>query len=256
MQKLTYLFAAALIAACGRDDNTQKVALPLPTQEAAFASTEPVEERADETPSEILSRFQQDIETCKHLIEEIKNDQAFIESFLPWDARKDRSYVTFLRESSLSDAPATQYVVLNEKYLHLGHDYHEVPWAVAWAPNGGIYCAPTFGRLKEIENLGESPEAWQIRTFFLDGALSSLVHPSTDMTDGFLEFHELESMLGEALELYRGSQRSSLYSWIENAIREIEQSRKNVSAESGRLTLTGQHQELDTRIGALRRMFQ
>jgi hypothetical protein len=226
----------------------------LPTDYKLYSGTASVGEGAAAgTLGEILSRFQRDIQACKNLIEEIKNDKAFVASFLPSDARNNGSYVNFLRESSFSRAPATQYVILNQQYLHLGQDYHEVPWAVAWGPDG-IYCAPTFGRLREIENSGESSEAWQIRKFFLDGGLSSLVHPSTDMTDGFLDFHELESLLQEALDLYRGPQRSSLYSWMEEAIREIEQSRKDVSAESGRLTLTEQHDELDYRIVVLRRM--
>lgn len=253
MKKLAYLLAVVLGSGCGRDHDVPAPALPIPAQKEASASTEPAVARAAGTSREILSRFEQDVHICKLLIEEIKNDQAFVESFVPLEARKQRSYVSFVQESSFSGKPAAQYVTLNYKYLHLGHDYHEVPWAIAWTPNDNIYCAPTFARLREIENLGDSPEAWQIREFFLDGALSSLLHPSADMTDGFIEFHELESLVQEALRLYRGPQRSSLHSWMEKAIREIEQSRKDVSEEAV-LSLSEQHAELDRRIGSLRRM--
>lgn len=207
----------------------------------------------DRTPSAVLAAFKSDLAICTSIVRVLRADRSFVESFLSADSRKSKPLETFLRQSPYSITPEVSYVLRNPKYFQIEVSFHGDPWAVAWVENEAIYCAPTFERLKEIEALGESEEAWSIRVFFLDRALQSLSQPSLELLDGTIEFEEFQTYVAEASRRYSHTQQAAFLAWTKKAIETIQLGRKKIEDGSAGRSISQQNKMLDDRIFYLRR---
>jgi hypothetical protein len=202
--------------------------------------------------SEILRAFRKDISVCKSITTVLKADRSFVDKFISFKNRQVKAVEAFLRESPSSDSPDFQYVLRNAEYFDIEVSMHGHAWAVAWVEGEGIYCALTYNRLRAVEALGESPQAWEIRKFFLDKALQGMEHPSDEMSDGLVDFEQFKSLVLDADKLYSGPQRSKFIAWIGTAINAIDSSRKRVVDGAAGLSASEQNKVLDDRIAFLR----
>ena len=229
----------AVVAACWAQANAQPSANHPPAAQTS--------ERAA-----ILAAFRSDIAVCKSIVKLLSTDRAFMESFTPHVNRASKQFLAFLLESSNYSSTEFQYVLRNQEYLDIDVWHHGEPFAVAWVENEGIYCAPTLARLREIEALGESEEAWNVRQFFLGKMLASLEHPSHEITSGLVDFEAFMSFVAEANGRYEHTHRHKFIAWTLTAIRTIESSRKDIQDGANGSSLSEQNKILDDRVSRLR----
>jgi hypothetical protein len=221
----------------------------------ADAQTLPDPRRKDQLSpqSEILRAFRQDLAACSAITKLLQTDRYFVDSFTPYVNRASKPFTEFLRASPNAKSEAFQYVLRNAKYFEIDVSMHGDAWAVAWVEGEGIYCAPTFARLKAIEALGESAQAWTVRRFFLDKALKSLEHPSNEMASGALvDFDRFKSLVVETHKRYSGVQRSKFVAWLHSTIKEIDGSGSRIMDGAAGLSAAEQAKTLDERIAFLR----
>jgi hypothetical protein len=224
----------------------------------ADAQPSPDSRRANQaTPrATVLAAFQTDIAVCRSITKIMKTDRRFIQSFSSAANRDTRGVESFLRESPNAKSEDFQYVLRNLEYFDIDVANHGDPWAVAWVEGEGIYCAPSFGRLKAIENLGESAQAWEVRKFFLDKALQALEHPvDREMAGGGqIEFDKFKALVLEADKRYSRAQRPMFRAWTRAAIKIVESGRSRIDDGAAGLSAAEQNKILDEWVRFLRRI--
>jgi len=221
-------------------------------QVGAQPVTDAQRKRQGSDQSAILTAFRKDISVCSAITKVLRGDRQFIESFTPAANRTSKPFAAFLRDSPNSSSEVFQYVLGNVEYFEIDVSMHGYAWAVAWVDGEGIYCAPTFARLKAIEALGESRQAWNVRKFFLDKALQNLEHPSDVMVSGLVDFEQFKSLVLEASKRYSGAQRANFVAWVRTAIKEIEAGKAKIEDGAAQLPASEQNKILDDRIALLR----
>lgn len=200
------------------------------------AATDSPPVKAIQTPAALLSMFQADVQVCASLMRLLESDRSFIDTFLPVQIRQKQSVESLLSRSAHAKSREVDYFLWNRKYLEIGVDFHGEPWAVAWMEKEPIYCAATFARLDEIEALGESADAWNVRVHFLDKALENLDHPSNEGPGNMVAFEAFERYVRQASKVYTGTQKLPFYAWIDKAINVIDLSRKDIADGAAGLT--------------------
>lgn len=221
------------------------------------AESEVKPETKAETPAAVLAGFEADVKACTSLVNALELDPEFMDAFGMAQRRNPKPVEVVLGESAVADLPEVKYFLSHRKYMALGMTLFKCdPWAVAWMDNEVIYCAPTLERLREIEELGESAEAWRIRLFFLNKALELLRMPWDESEDPRIEFDRFKTYVLEASRRYTGAQQAALRAWLNKAIQTLEVTRKDIAEGAASQMSQQQHQMMDERIAFLRQLAQ
>jgi len=203
------------------------------------------------TPAAVLAAFRNDLSICTAIVKTMKADAGFLKAFIPLETRQAKSREALLRESPFAKTPEYQHVIDHPQYFFVGVSHHGDPFAEAWVEDEAVFCGPTLQRLKYIEALGESAEAWSVREYFLDKLLESLSHPS-DEGSGGIEFETLEPFVREAADIYDGPMRPRFLAWAQKAAVTVDAGRSAIVAGAAGLGAEEQHRMLDERIAVLR----
>lgn len=204
------------------------------------------------TPAEVLQAFRNDLAVCDALVNTMKADTGFLQAFKSADIRRTRSRESLLRESPFAGTPPYEHLIANPQYFFLGVGHPENPFAAAWVPGEPVFCGPSLARLKTVEALGESEEAWTVRQYFLDKLLASLSHPSRENAGGSIDFEYLEPFIREAANRYKGPIRPRFLAWLQQAIAAVQAGRAQIEDGAAGLSAETQHGMLDERIAILR----
>jgi hypothetical protein len=208
------------------------------------------------TPAAVYARFNSELQACHALVKVVATDRPFVEAFQSAKVRSSQPVDALLRKSSVARTPEVEYFLNQGKYMVLDVDFHVDPWGVAWVPNEAIYCALNFEVISDIEALGESEEAWSVRLFFLDRALENLSPPGDESPGGMVPYDRFKTYVLEASKLYTNSQKSAFRSWLDKAIKTVDESRKGIEDGAAGLTSQQQQQMLDERLAFLRQLAQ
>jgi len=208
------------------------------------------------TSAEIFAAFQKDIATCKSAVNTFESDHAFVLDFGDAEKRSSKPLEDFLRRASFAKSGDIQYILANLKYFEIGVTYHPTEFAIAWAKSEPIFCALTQQRLKEIEMIGESPEAWEIRVDFLDRWLADLRPPSDELDYYPEQYEEFNRFILEAAKLYSSSHRPKFLSWAKKSIEHFESQRGQLEEGAGGQTLAEQNKIIDSEVLFLRSLIE
>ena len=187
----------------------------------------------NDAAAKIRSAFQRDLAMCGGIIKRIGTDRDFVDAFLSAGDREAKSLAGLIRKSPYAQTPEYVYLLSNPDTIDVGVSYHGHPWAVAWVENEAIYCAPTLERMQDIEALGESAEAWQVREFFLDKALQYSESSGGDTSDANkIKQGEFQTLVQQASQRYTGEQRPQFIAWTRKAIDIIERQRSEETVDA------------------------
>lgn len=244
--RLVVMFCVALcIAACGEKAQTND-------QQTAPAGTVAQSRSA----AELLAAFRTEISVCVSAMQTFERDRAFLEAFMDASKRESRPLEDFLRQAAFAKSGDIQYILSNLKYFVIDVSFHPTGFAVAWVRNEPVYCAVGMKRLEEIEALGESPEAWEVREYFLERWLKDL-RPPSDEADFFPEQYEgFNKFVTAASKLYSANFRPQLHAWGKTAIEHLESQRGGLQEGAGGQTLAQQNAILDSEEAFLRTLLQ
>lgn len=238
---------AFTVVACGESNKDKSMS----TQPASAVSS-----ASAITAHEILLAFQKDIAICKSAMKLIGMDRAFMKEFLSTQNRKPITLVNFLRQSSVANKEEIQFILANPKFFEIEINFHPYEFAVAWVDGEAIFCAPTNQRLQDIEALGESQEAWEVRENFLDRWLAHLKSPSDEADYSPNQFSQFKQFVIQASRLYSSSQRQRFYAWVNNAIEHVELQRSTLEEGAGGQTLAEQNKIVDGEVFFLKSLLE
>jgi hypothetical protein len=251
LQTLTLLCFISWVTGCEKSSDHQPLAASQPTSGVITGVNASQAKTQRQTAAEILAAFHKDISVCTSVVKVFETDRSFIDEFLSAEKRNSRPLGDFLRQASFASAVEVQYILSNLKYFFIDVDMEGNAMAVAWVDNEGIFCTPSFLRLQEIEALGESSEAWEIRVNFLDRELKNLIPTDSVLGDSEEQFKYFKANVEEAFRMYSSTQRHKFIAWVKKAIAHIELQRNNLSTDAG-LSLEELNKRIDEKIGSLR----
>ncbi len=243
--RLIVMFSVALcIAACSEGGQTNN-------QQSA-----PAEARPTKSAEELHAAFKTELTVCVSAMQTFERDRAFLEAFTDAPRRESQPLEDFLRQASFAKSGDIQYILSNLKYFVIDVSFHPTGFAVAWVRNEPVYCALSMKRLEEIEALGESPEAWEVREYFLDRWLKDL-RPPSDEADFFPEQYEgFNRFVTAASKLYSVNFQPYLHAWGKTAIEHLEAQRVGLREGAGGQTLAEQNGILDNEVAFLKTLLQ
>lgn len=256
--KYVITFLLILLCACsgekhsGLDSkNAEKIAAASVTQ--AVPTKVNVENKAPALSAvEMLAAFHKDIEVCKSVAKLLKDDLSFVD--IDYSTPQPEPLDVLSRQPKYTNSEHFKHILGNRKYFFVGIANMEVgnPWAEAWVDNDEhIFCQLTLRRMDEIELLGESPEAWEIRKYFLDKTLNGFSPITSLMGDAELESEWFKSEIQEASQRYLHDQRPKFLAWVNKAILLIEKERNEIKADDV-FSIEWQKKTLDGRLSYLR----
>lgn len=247
MRLLTIIIAIIFLTACSEKEH---LGIGSRQMEKPAEATKPMAQAL--TAVEMLEAFKKDISVCKSVVRLLKDYRSFIK--IDYSTPQPIPLEVFLRHPQYANSTEFKHILLNQQYFLIDKANMEIgnPWAVAWVDDGdGIFCQVTIQRLDEIEALGESQEAWNIREYFLDKTLYGLVPVSSLMVDSYVDFMGLKSLVMEASNRYVLTQRPKFIAWTKKAIEVIEKSRSTIQKDDV-VTPVEQNNVIDERISFLR----
>lgn len=244
--RLIVIYCIALfIVGCGDKGQTNN-------QQPAPAA----EVKQTKSAAELLAAFKTEISTCASAVQTFEKDRAFLEEFMDANKRRAKPLQDYLRQASFSKSADIQYVLANQKYFVVDVTYHPTEFAVAWVKDEPVYCGVSEQRLKEIETLGESLEAWEIRRYFLDRWLKDLRSPSDEMDFYPEQYEDFNKLVMPASKLYSTALRSQFLAWGKTAIAYFKSQRKELQEGAGGQTLAEQSKILDKEVAFLTALLQ
>ncbi len=248
--RIAVAFCAVLsLAACGEDSQTNT---QLPATTAAIKLPKPLAK----TGAEQLAEFKNDLTICTSAMLTFEKDRAFLEAFMDANKRSAKPLEDFLRQASFSKSADIQYILANRKYFVIDVSFHPTEFAVAWVKDEPVYCGVSEQRLEEIEVLGESPEAWEVRQYFLDRWLKDLRSPSDEMDFYPNQYEDFNKVVTPASRLYATNQRSLWLAWVKKAIEHLDSQRGELEEGAGGQTLAEQNKILDKEVAVLTTFLQ
>ena len=224
--------------------------------EEKIVATQAVPTKANVAPSlsavEMLAAFHKDIEVCKSVAKLLKDDRSFVD--VDYATPQPEPLDVLSRQPKYANSEYFKHILSNRKYFVVGIANMEVgnPWAEAWIDNDEhIFCQLTPQRMDEIELLGESQEAWEIREYFLDKTLYGLSPITSLMGDNEVEFEGLKTETQEASHRYLHELRPKFIAWAKKAIGVIEKERGEIKADDV-FSIEEQNKILDGRLSFFR----
>lgn len=234
---------ALTVVACGETNQDQSA-----TNKSVSAVVAEQSALQNMSATQIFAAFQKDISVCISAMNTFETDHAFVLEFGNAEKRASKPLEDFLRHASFAKAGDIQYILANRKYFVIDVTYHGSEFAIAWVKLEPIFCAPTHQRLKEIEMLGESPEAWEIREHFLSRWLADLSPPSDEMDFYPEQYEGFNRFVMEAAKLYSSSHRPKFLAWVKKAIEHFELQRGLLEEGAGGQTLAEQNKFIDDEV--------
>lgn len=256
--KYVITFLIILLCACSKEKhsgldskNAEKISSVSVTQ--AVPTQVNIENKAPALSAvEMLAAFHRDIEVCKSVAKQLKDDRSFVD--IDYSTPQPEPLDVLSRQPKYADSEYFKHILGNRKYFVVGIANMEVgnPWAEAWVDNDEhIFCQLTPQRMDEIELLGESQEAWEIREYFLDKTLYGLSHITSLMGDNEVEFEVLKTLTQEASHRYLHELRPKFIAWAKKAIGVIEKERSTIKADDV-FSIEEQNKILDGRLSFFR----
>lgn len=243
MRRILIALIVMLALGCNRDQS----------QVSGVATDAPGEQSIkNPSASSIATQFQRDIKACEAVVKLMARDKPFIDDFVDADHRSEHKFVWFLRASPFASRSEYEYIIRNAQYFDIDVSFDGDPLSVAVVDGTGIYCAPTLERLKAVEALGESNEAWGVREFFLDKWLASLYPPGNEMLGWGIDFSELSREITEASRLYKTTERQNFVRWLAKATTAVEKMRNGIVDGSAGLSADQQNADIDKWISFLK----
>lgn len=244
--RIAIAFCAVLsLVACGEESQTNN-------QQPATAPMA----RPTKSAAELLAAFKTEISTCVSAVQTFEKDRAFLDEFMDASRRESKRLEDFLRQASFAKSGDVQYIINNPKYFVVDVTFHPTAFAVAWVKGEPVYCGVSVQRLQEIEALGESPEAWEIRSYFLDKWLKDL-RPPSDEADFYPEqYEEFNKFVAPASKLYSTTLRPQFVAWGKTAIAHLDSQRGELQEGAGGQTLAEQNKILDEEVASLTALLQ
>jgi hypothetical protein len=262
MRILTLIVFAISLCACSEKEHS--VVNSKSAGKVATASvTQSVQAKTNiesKTPAlsavEMLNAFHKDIEVCKSVAKLLKDDRSFIG--VDYSTPQPETLVVLARQPKYSNLEDFKHILNNKKYFIVDIANMEVgnPWAVAWTENDeNIFCQLTPQRMEEIELLGESQEAWEIREYFLDKTLFGLSPITNLFGDNEVEFEYLKTLTQEASHRYLHELRPKFIGWAKKAIGVVEKERSEVKPDDV-FSVDVQNKILDKRLSFFRNVVE
>lgn len=244
--RLVVIFCIALfVAACGEERQTD-IRQPAPV----------VEESQTKSAAELLTAFKTEISVCVSAMQTFERDRAFLAKFTDGPRREAEPLEDFLREAAFARSGDIQYILANLKYFVIDVSARPTEFAVAWVRNEPVYCAVSNMRLEEIEALGESPEAWEVREYFLDRWLKDLRAPGDEADFSPEQYEGFNKFVMAASKLYTTNFRPQFREWVTAAIEHLGSQRAGLRDGAGGQTLAEQNKILNKEVGFLRTLLQ
>lgn len=244
--RLVTIFCIALsIAGCG-EKNPSNSQPPAPVATATQTKS----------AAEMLADFKTDISTCNSAVLTFEKDRAFLEQFSDDTKRNSKSVEDFLRQASFANSEDIQYILNHRKYFVIDVSFHPSAFAVAWVKNEPVYCEVSILRLQEIEELGASPEAWEIRSHYLDRWLKDLQSPSNESDFSLSQYESFNRFVKDAAKLYSSNYQPQLVAWGNSAIAYFESQRSGLVYGAGGKSLIEQNKILDKEVADLTAILQ
>lgn len=232
MRILTATVLIFSLGACSEKEHSvvdskqaEKVVAPASSVVPVLGTAEQTKTQAM-TALEILAAFKNDIAICNSVVKLRKKD----------NLNDDQHHLT--PEKILSEPPyvgtmEADYIRHNSKYFEIGEAYEGYPWAISqFVGQEQIFCALSRQRLEEIEALGESEEAWQIRAFFLNVELKTL-EPVSELGPGgnMVGWEWWKTELVKTSHFYGTVLHPKFIEWSKNAIKQIEETRQGIQSD-------------------------
>lgn len=152
---------------------------------------------------EIYESFLYEKSLCHAIVAVLQRDKNLAKDLI--NANEETTY-GHIAASQVASELVIQYLLEHRKYLFIGVDSHGGPgYVYATSSVIPVFCAPTLERLREIESLGPSEYAWNVRASFLNDFLANLYIPSLEphMEIG-IDFSFLADFFYEAILIYDG----------------------------------------------------
>lgn len=206
---------------------------------------------------EILTSFNRDVSVCRSAVMLFETDPSFMNVMYFAESRLSKSLGEHLRNASFAKEADIQYMIANEAYFVVDLSNHINEFAIAWTKSSSIFCQPSELRLKEIEAVGASAEAWQIRVHFLNRWLANLISPSFGTEFDTLQYKYFNQFVGEAARLYSTSHRVIFHAWVNKAIQHLLAQRESLEETSGETEpLDKQKEYIDNEVTILESFLQ
>lgn len=258
---LNVLFLLLLLSACSEEKYPEfaaKTSEKIVTT-ATLKSVPTKEMEGNKAPilsaSKMLAAFHKDIEVCKSAVKLLKDDRSFVD--IDYSTPQPDPLDVISLQPQYANTPTFQHILSNREYIVVGIANMEIgnPFAEAWTDNDEhIFCQLTPRRMDEIELLGESPEAWEVRKYFLDKTLNGLSPITSLMADAEIESEWLITETQEASQRYVHDQRPKFLAWVKKAIQVVEKERNEIKADDV-FSIEWQRKTLDRRLAYLRDVF-
>lgn len=203
------------------------------------------------SPVEQFEEFKRDIDTCKSAVVTFGKDTVFLEEFGNANKRAAKPMVEFLKQASFAKSADIQRMIAAPQYFEVDVTYHPTEFAISWVKDEAIYCGIGLQRLGEIEALGESPQAWEVRQYFLDRWLKDLRSPSDEMDFYPEQYNRFNEFIEPAAKLYSTNQRESWLAWVRKAIDHYNAQRSELIDGAGGESLAEQNKTLDREVSYL-----
>lgn len=236
---------ALVVAGCGDEARTT-------SQRPAPAATT----KQSKSAAEVLALFKAEMGICTSAMQTFEKDRAFLVEYMDANKRESKPLADFLRNASFANSEDVQYILKNQKYFIVDVTFHPTAFAVAWVKNEPVYCGVSILRLQEIEALGESAEAWEIRAYFLDRWLKDLQSPSNESDFSAEQYEAFNKFVATASKLYSTALRPQFLAWGKTAIAYFEAQRKDLIEGAGGQTVAEQNKILDTEEAAISALLQ
>ena len=119
-------------------------------------------------------------------------------------------------DEQLREYPEVRYLLSHPAYFEIDIDFHYSPLEAVYLAETDMYCAQTMKRLHELESLGRSDSAWNIREKWLDHHFASIDMPwykmdSVSPESFFIEFEKVKQVYNSQED------KKNLRQWVDNA---------------------------------------
>ena len=244
--RLVVVFCIALVVAgCGDETRTT-------TQQPAPAATT----KQSKSAAEVLALFKAEMGICTSAMQTFEKDRTFLSEYMDVNKRQSKPLADFLRNASFANSEDIQYILKSQNYFIVDVSFHPSAFAVAWVKNEPVYCGVSMLRLREIEALGESAEAWEIRAYFLDRWLKDLQSPSNESEFSTAQYESFNKFVATASKLYSTALRPQFLAWGRAAIAYFEAQRIDLIEGAGGHTVAEQNKILDNEVADMKELLQ
>lgn len=184
----------------------------------------------------IYNDFLYEKTVCQNFVTTIAKDEKFIKTFENLDYRERESgkrVFEMLSQSKVAKDDIIQYVLRNRKYFLIDVDFHGGP-GMTYVKDSPIFCAQTDKRLKEIENLGPSEQAWKVREYYLNFDLKNLLQIGMPWSEGggvSYDFNTLMAEVDKAKKLYSQQFKEPLKGWVQKASTQLKEKSLDPASE-------------------------